>query len=192
MENLLPLVVPGLSSYFSSSLSSISRSTGQSNYFRKLGTLSDPVTSRSDKYVCGKSMLKDPGKQATGNHEPAYNFFLDETEKEDPTQGILDWLQPFTDNLEDLETHVLADSSERENSGSEGDASKVETQKTEAQYSYSLHQKPKEIYSANRKVWWLDNSRAQSPQRRTWILEQSPIRCRGTSSRHSVDTILSV
>ena len=26
--------------------------------------------------------------------------------KEDPTQGIPDWLQPFTDNLEDLETHV--------------------------------------------------------------------------------------
>ena len=69
-----------------------------------------------------------------------HTFFLDETEKEDPTQGIPDWLQPFTDNLEDLETDVLADSSERENSGSEGDASKVETQKTEAQYSYSLHQ----------------------------------------------------
>ena len=52
--------------------------------------------------------------------------------KEDPVQGILVWLQPFTVNLEDLEMYVLASSSERENSDSEGDASKVETQKTEA------------------------------------------------------------
>ena len=44
-------------------------------------------------------------------------------------QGILVWLQPFTVNLEDLEMYVLAHSSERENSDSEGDASKVETQK---------------------------------------------------------------
>ena len=49
--------------------------------------------------------------------------------KEDPTQGMPVWLQPFTDNLEGLETHVLAHSSERENSDSESDASKVETQK---------------------------------------------------------------
>ena len=46
---------------------------------------------------------------------------------EDPTQGILDWLQPFTVDLEDLEMHVLAHSSEREISDSEGDASKVAT-----------------------------------------------------------------
>ena len=34
--------------------------------------------------------------------------------------------------------------------------------KTEAECSCLLPQKPKEIYSANRKVWWLDNSRARS------------------------------
>ena len=45
--------------------------------------------------------------------------------KEDPTQGILVWSQPFTVTLEDLEAHVLAHSSKRENSDSEGDASKV-------------------------------------------------------------------
>ena len=49
--------------------------------------------------------------------------------KEDPTQCIPDWLHPFTVNLEDLEAHVLAHSSERENSDSEGDASKVVSQK---------------------------------------------------------------
>ena len=53
----------------------------------------------------------------------------DEMDKEDPTQSIPDWLQPFTVDLEDLETHVLAHSSERENSDSEGDATKVERQK---------------------------------------------------------------
>ena len=60
----------------------------------------------------------------TSNREPA-----DETNKEDPTQGIPVCLQPFTVNLEDLETYVLAHYSERENSDSDCDASKVETQK---------------------------------------------------------------
>ena len=69
-------------------------------------------------------MLTDHDKQATGNREPA-----NEMNKEYPVQGIPDWLQPFTINLEDLEAHVLAHSTERENSDSEGDASQVETQK---------------------------------------------------------------
>ena len=83
-------------------------------------------------------MLTDHDMQATVNREPA-----NEMNKEDPTQGIPDWLQPFTDNLENLEAHVLAHSSARENSDSEGEASKVETQKTEAQCSDSLPQKNK-------------------------------------------------
>ena len=53
----------------------------------------------------------------------------DEMNEEDPTQDIPNRLQPFTENLEDLETHVPALSSEREISDSEGDASTVETQK---------------------------------------------------------------
>ena len=64
-------------------------------------------------------------------------------DEEDPTQGIPDWLQPFTASLEDLETHVPAHSSEREISDSEGDASKSGDRKTEAQYLHSLHQRPK-------------------------------------------------
>ena len=52
-----------------------------------------------------------------------------EMDEEDPTQCTPDWLQPFTENLEDLETHVPAHPSEREISDSEGDAAKVETQK---------------------------------------------------------------
>ena len=76
MANFVPLVVPGLSSSSSSSLSSTSRSTDQSNYSRKLGTLLDTVTTRSDKHACGNPMLTDPDKQATGNREPAYKKFL--------------------------------------------------------------------------------------------------------------------
>ena len=79
-------------------------------------------------------------KLASGNRG---SVDKDEMDKEDPTQGIPDWLQPFTDNLEDLETHVPAHSSEREISDSEGDASKVETEKTDAQCLFSLHQRPK-------------------------------------------------
>ena len=49
-------------------------------------------------------------------------------DKEDPTQGIPDWLQPFTDNLEDLETHLPPHSSDRENSDSERAAKVAEAQ----------------------------------------------------------------
>ena len=107
-------------------------------------------------------MLTDRDKQATSNREPA-----NEMNMEDPTQGIPVWSQPVTVHLEDLETHVPAHSSEREISDSEGEASKVETQKTEAQCSCLLPQRIKEIYSANGKSMVLDNSRAQNPQRRT-------------------------
>ena len=44
---------------FQHNLSSTSRSTEQSNYSRKLGTLSDPATTRSDKHACVKPMLID-------------------------------------------------------------------------------------------------------------------------------------
>ena len=71
MDNSVLLVVSRLSSYSSRILSSTSRSTDQSNYSRNLGTLSDPVTTRSDKHACGKPMLTNHDKQATGNREPS-------------------------------------------------------------------------------------------------------------------------
>ena len=79
-----------MSSYSSSILSSTSRKKDLSNYSTKLGPLSDPVQTRSDKHACGKAMLTDHDKQATGNREPA-----NEMNKEDPTQGIPVWLQPL-------------------------------------------------------------------------------------------------
>ena len=105
-------------------------------------------------------MLTDPDEQATENREPA-----NEMNKEDPTQGIPVWLQPFTVNLEDLETQVLAHSSAREKSDSEGDASEVETQKEGAQCSCLLPQKPNKI------------------------LYEGPACSCGTSSRHSVEPV---
>ena len=86
MDNFVLLVGSRLSPNSSRSLSSTSRSKDQANYSRKLGTLSNSVTTRSDKHVCEKAMLTDPDKQATGNREPAH-----ETNKEDPTQGIPVW-----------------------------------------------------------------------------------------------------
>ena len=118
----------------------------------------------------------------TENREPT-----NEMNKEDPTQSILVWLQPFRDNLEDLEAHVLGGSG-RELRFVGRRCLKSGNTKKEKQ-TFILGQKPKEIYSARRKVWWPEVSRAQSPQRRTWILEKSPIRCRGTSSRHSVESV---
>ena len=48
---------------------------------------------------------------------------------EDPTKEIPDWLQDFTANLEDLEKHVPAHFSERENSDSEGSTKVVDKSK---------------------------------------------------------------
>ena len=45
-------------------------------------------------------------KQASKNRSSGHTE--DDMNEEDPTQGIPDWLQPFTENLEDLETHVPA------------------------------------------------------------------------------------
>ena len=182
MDNFAPLVVPGLSSSSCSS-SATSRPKDQSNSFGKSETSSDPMTTRSAKHACGKPMQTNPDKQASVNRGSAHKE--DEMNEEDPTQGIPDGLQPFTDNLEDLETHVPAHSSEREISDSEGDASKVVTQKRKHRdrncdhmlenqnYEGSLQKTQWGIYSTSRKVWWPDNSGSQSPQRRKWIPEQN-------------------
>ena len=77
-------------------------------------------------------MQTNPDKQASESRSSAHTE--NEMDEENPTQGILDWLQPFTENPEDLETHMPAHPSEREISGcfKSGDT------ETEAQYLYSL------------------------------------------------------
>ena len=85
----------------------------------------------------GKPMQANPDMQDSGSRGLAHTE--DETDKEDPTQGIPDWLQPFTANPEDLETHVSAHPCEREISDSEGDASyNGDTKKRKHGVSYSL------------------------------------------------------
>ena len=80
------LVVSRLSSYSSSRLSTTSRWTDQPNYSRKLGSSSDPVQTRSDKHACGKPMLTDHDKQATGNREPANEMV---SQNSDPKKSVL-------------------------------------------------------------------------------------------------------
>ena len=207
VDNSVPLVVPELSSSSSSSSASTSRPKDQSKYVGESEASTDPRTTRRAKHACGKPMQTNPDMQASGSRGLAHTE--DEMDDEDPKQGIPDWLQPFTENLEDLETHVPAHPSEREISDSEGDASKVETQKRK--HSFYTHipedrncdissrtkitrvQKTQWVmYSTSRKVWWLDDSGSYNPQWRKWTPELSPVRCHGTRSRHSVDTILSV
>ena len=183
LDNFVLLVVPGLSSlpaavclqHRDQRISKISSENW--DYYQIQSRLE--VTSMHAGNRCWQILTSRP--RETVNQQTKKK--TDEMYQEDPTQGIPDWLQPFTVNLEDLEMHVLAHSCERVNSDSEGDASKVELRKTGGQYSDSLPQIPKEIYHTNRRDWWLENSRAQ--QR---ISEQSPVRCRGIRSHNSVDT----
>ena len=101
----------------------------------------DKMTTRRAKHACGKPMQTNPDKQASESRGSAHTE--NEMDEEDPTQGILVWLQPFTVNLEDLEAHVLAHSSARVNSDSEGDASKVETQKRKHSVHAHFHKNQK-------------------------------------------------
>ena len=100
--------------YSSSSLSSTSRSMGP----------------WSDKHACEKPMLTDPDKQAT-----QHAIFFRRDVQGGSNASIPDWSQPFAVNLEELEMYVLAHSSEREISDSEGDASKLWIQK----WKHSIH-----------------------------------------------------
>ena len=103
-----------MDNYLCTSCRTTSRPKDQSKSFAKSETSSDPMTTRSAKHASGKPMQTNPDKQASGSPGSAHTE--DETDREDPTQGIPDWLQPFTANLKDLEMHVPAhssDSSER-------------------------------------------------------------------------------
>ena len=156
-------------------------------FFRKIGTI---IRSSHDSkwQACMRGTDADRAWQA-GRGKPWTQHaktFSDEMYKEDPTQDIPDWLQPVTVNLEDLEKCARRFLWKSEHRFGRWRYKSGDT-KTEAQYSCLLPQIPKEIYSTNRRDWWLDNSGAQNPQRRMWISVQSPVRCRGTKSHHSVD-----
>ena len=141
---------------------------------RKLGPLSDQEATRSDRHACGKPMLRDHDKQATGNREPA-----NEMNKEDPTQG------PFCYSPSQLTLRTWKRSARTFLCKGELRFGKKKNGSTV--FMLTSANTKRDLFC--RKVWWLDNSRVENPQRRTWISEQSPIRCRGTSSRHSMESI---
>ena len=126
--------------------------------------------------------LTDPDKQATGNREPA-----DEMNKEDPTQGIRVLVTPFHGNLEDLETHVLAHSSAGENSDSEGDASKVETQKRK--HSVHVYFRKNQKRSVLRAEKYGDLTTTEHKIISEGCESRNKHRHRGASSRHSVESV---
>ena len=101
MDNFVPLVVPGLSSSSSSSSASTSRPKDQSQSNGESEALTDPMTTWRAKRACGKPMQTNPDMQTSGSRGLAHTE--NEMDEEDPTQGIPDWFQPFTENLEDLE-----------------------------------------------------------------------------------------
>ena len=114
--------------YSSGTLSSTSRTKDLSSYFRKLGSLSDPVSTRSDKHACGEPMLTDHDK-ATGNREPAYKKIQTRCTRRIQRKVFLTGYSPSR-----LISRNRCDTT------------------MEAQCSHSFLQIPKEIYSTNRRI----------------------------------------
>ena len=99
------------------------------------------VTSMHAGNRCWQILTSRP--QETVNQHTIFSYVM---YKEDPTQGIPDWLRTFLWKIDLRSGRWCFKSGET---------------KMEAQHSYSLPQIPKEICSTNRRDWWLDSSRAQ-------------------------------
>ena len=67
-------------------------------------------------------------------------------------------------------------------------ASEVETQKQKHSVHAFFRKNQRRSFLRAEKYGDLTTAE-HDPQRRTWISEQSPIRCRGTSSRHSMESV---
>ena len=117
-----------------------------------------------------------------------------------------EWLEEFTDNLEDTEVPALTNTSQ--DSDSER-PTKVASRKQSICTNFPkdrncevckrtqitrapCRKRNGEAVPRAAKIWWLDHSRSQSPQWRRWISNQSPIRSRGKRFGPSMDSILSV
>ena len=125
-DNFVPLVVPGLST--SSGSNSSSTSTSQD-----LSTTS-PAQERSDE-LAPREFCGAPSK--TQNKIKKRD---DSRDADDRLQDDLEWLEEFTENLED--TEVLAPAHISQDSDSER-PTKVGIKIKETQYLYSLHKRPK-------------------------------------------------
>ena len=104
---------------------------------------------------CWQILISRP-RETMDQHIYIY-IFNDEVYKEDPTQGIPDWLQPFTVNLEDLE-YMCSHISLKEWI----EIRKVMLPKWRHQNGSTVFiptstKVPKEIYCTNRRDWWHEN-----------------------------------
>ena len=141
MDNSEPLVVSRLSSNLSSSVSTNIKINGSVQLFQKIGTM---IRSSND------------SKWQAGHGEP-WTSKRDEQGRSNARHSCL--VTALHSNLEDLEAHVLAHSSERVNSDSQGEASKVGT-RTEEKCSCLLPPKTKRdlFCEQNRLVKWKQQS----------------------------------
>ena len=166
-EKFVPLVVPGVSS--DSGIRSSSTAPPQDSS----GTISSPATERSDKQAPGDR--RDSKKSQNKNKKEC-----DKQATGDRLRDLPEWLEEFTENLEDTETPVPAHVSQ--DSGSERPTkvvskSRIQSicvancQKTEI-VKYACESRWKTHWwcsTSSNWVRWLGNSRSQSRQRRRWI-----------------------
>ena len=175
MDNPVPLVVPVLSSSSSSSSASTSGPKDQSNSSGESETSSDAVATRSAKLAPGS---RGPAhkKKTRCTHERQRKAFLF---GDSPSQFILRTWRRMCPHITLKEwtqiRKVTLQKKRRHTNGS-----------TVFMLTAAKNRKSSVLRSER---WWLDSSKAENLQRRTWISGQSPKRCRGTRSRHSVESV---
>ena len=183
-DTFVHLLVPGLSN-------SGTRSSSTPLPQDSSSTSSSPATERSDEPAPGIWLETDPITQ-NQNKKRDNNQASD-----DRLRDLPEWLEEFTDNLEDTEMFAAAHT---HFSGLRfGTSFESGINIKEDKYLYSLPKRPKlwsmlakQNYKGSlqkthwrsstscRNVWWLDDSWPQSSQGRMWISKQSLVRCRGT------------
>ena len=200
-DNFGPLVVPGLS------VNSGSSSSPTSLPQESLRPEAEPASgNRAASSSSSGSVFERSDEQATGRlgqESPR----SDEKAANDPLADLPFWFEDFTDNLEDTEVrapaHIFQDSDSERPTKVAAKSRKhsiythfpkdrncdvcLRTKNTKG-FLQKAHWRSS---TSSGKVWWLDNGGSQSPQRGGWIQRQSPVRCRGAKSCHSMDSILS-
>ena len=201
MDYFVLRVVPGLSPSSSSSSASTSIPKDQSNSSGESEASSDPVRTRSDKPACGKSMQTDRDKLASENRGPAH--------KKRDEQGVQRKAFSIGYSPSQMIWRTKRRMCPQITLKERSQIRKVMLQKWGDKkrkhmiYTHFLKDRNCDICLKTKitdegsippaeKFGDLITAESQSPQRRKWIPEKSPIRCRGTRSRHSRDTVLSV
>ena len=184
-ENVVPVVVPGLSSSSSASSSSASFPQDSSS------SSPSPAKFRSD----------DTHDQASGDRLRSSKNQKTTMENNDNNQGTRDrlrdlpeWSEVFTDNLEDTKVPALANTSHDSNVlWKRHPGSKVFVQTSlKTEIAKSAREPRLQGRPCRKRTGEAVHSGSQSSQWGRWISKRSPICCRGTGFGHSMDSILSV